>query len=578
MRLTNVAHMRLPFGKLWGYEVSVSPLGDEIPVSADQRRHVGAGNRVGSWMALSFRLGAPVPRGDLAKAWLAVIERHGTLRSVFRPGADGEPHAYEVTIGPGTWVEHPIGPGEEVNDVLRDVLDQSCGPYRTPSHRLCVLETAAGPTIIIGTDHSHVDMWSMLVVLRDFLDELAAVRGGGQTPSLKVAPDFADHTRMSRGDAPADVSRRWEEILQASGGALPTFPLPLGDPGPQLERVEVRDVFDANDSAGFTAQARSKGISTLSLAVSAMTEVTRDLADQPLRAVFPVHSRFDEKWHDAVGWFISNSVLESTDPAPDAASAAVREAVKIGAHPPHDGTAIPAGMFAISWLDLRRLPVKVDSVGVEAQYVGAAIRTNGVMLWYILDETGVHLRCRYPDTPEARLNVGTWLDELVRRMQEHARLSAGRILAVDKRKFRVQRATRADITQVVALLSRDERVRNVEEERFLSAFESVQYDPSHYLAAIHDENDHIVGTMQLTIVPGLTRSDETRMEIERFAVARSERNKGLGGAMLRWAHARGRARGATYVQVSDDGYCSHIPDLCADLGYDTGRTVYEVGL
>ena len=78
------------------------------------------------------------------------------------------------------------------------------------------------------------------------------------------------------------------------------------------------------------------------------------------------------------------------------------------------------GMFAVSWLDMRRLPVRIDTRGLDAQYVSARIETNGVMLWFIIDDTGVHLRCRYPDTPEARRNVGDWLDTLVARMRELA--------------------------------------------------------------------------------------------------------------------------------------------------------------
>ena len=59
------------------------------------------------------------------------------------------------------------------------------------------------------------------------------------------------------------------------------------------------------------------------------------------------------------------------------------------------------------WLDLRRLPVRVDAAGLGAQYVGATIRTDGVMLWFILDGSGLHLRCRYPDTPKpGRTSVG----------------------------------------------------------------------------------------------------------------------------------------------------------------------------
>lgn len=427
MRLTNVAHLRLPFGRLLGYDVRVSAPGRELPVSFDQRRHVGAGDRPGSWMALSFRPPAPVPRAVLAEAWLAVIARHGTLRSVFVRGDDGVPRSFEVEIGAGDWVEHPIGPGQAVNDALREALDLTCTPYARPSHRLCVVETAAGPTVTIAADHAHVDMWSMLVILRDLMVALAA----SGAPRSSPVPAFADHTRAlrHRDRAPEDIGRRWAEILAAGGDVMPRFPLPLGDPGPQPERVEVRDVLGVDDSAAYSARAREHGVSTLALMISAMTKVTRELAGVPLRAVFPVHSRYDAAWHDAVGWFITNAVIESRDADPRSAAAAVKEAVRLGSWPLEevlrawDGMPEAPGMFAISWLDLRRLPVRVDTHRLEAQYVSAAIRTDGVMLWFVLDETGLHLRCRYPDTSEARRNVGTWLDTLVARVQADAHVS-----------------------------------------------------------------------------------------------------------------------------------------------------------
>ena len=47
-----------------------------------------------------------------------------------------------------------------------------------------------------------------------------------------------------------------------------------------------------------------------------MTATTLELAGTPLRTVFPVHSRHEDRWHDSVGWFITNSVLESEDVDP----------------------------------------------------------------------------------------------------------------------------------------------------------------------------------------------------------------------------------------------------------------------
>ena len=68
MRLSNVAHLRLPFGRLMGYDVAVSAPGRQLPISFDQQRHVGAGERPGSWMALTFTLPRPVPRERLSDA------------------------------------------------------------------------------------------------------------------------------------------------------------------------------------------------------------------------------------------------------------------------------------------------------------------------------------------------------------------------------------------------------------------------------------------------------------------------------------------------------------------------------
>ncbi|BDH55274.1 hypothetical protein MTP03_02130 [Tsukamurella sp. PLM1] len=105
----------------------------------------------------------------------------------------------------------------------------------------------------------------------------------------------------------------------------------------------------------------------------------------------------------------------------------MKEAVRLGSWPLRDvlaewgGMPEAPGMFAISWLDLRRLPVRIDATRLDAQYVGATIDTDGVMLWFILDEAGLHLRCRYPDTLAARESVGGWLDAVVRELQTRAR-------------------------------------------------------------------------------------------------------------------------------------------------------------
>lgn len=422
MRLANIGLMSLPAGRLRSYVVAAGPPGDAVPVSFDQRRHVGMGQRPGSWLAVCFRLPASVETDRLAQAWLAVIARHGTLRTVFsssgypRGGVpEGEPVGevalHTIEIGPGEWVEHPAG--ADVRQGVRSILDEACAPFARPSHRLCLLEPDpagddARPVLILGADHAHVDAWSLLVLLRDLtriLDDLTAGRPPGA--GLPTAPPFAEHTAALEAlpPAPGQIRQRWTEILAAGGGVMPVFPLPLGDlTDPPDEVIELRDILDVDELARLEAAARSRGVGMIAMTVSVLTRLSLEQVGEPLRAVFPVHSRHEPRWHDSVGWFITNAVLESTDPDAQACGVAVKEAIRLGSFPlapimaPYGGMPAKAGMFAISWLDNRRLPVPVD-LSLQPQHVSAVIRPDGIMLWFVVNNTGLHLRCRYPGHP-----------------------------------------------------------------------------------------------------------------------------------------------------------------------------------
>ena len=433
MRLTNVAQMALPQGRVRSLVLEqVGPRGAQRPVSFDQGRHVGEGERPGSWMAIALRLPEPADDLDaLASAWTTVVSRHGTLSTAFSSTDDGV-QLHEVSLRAAGWAEHDGDPGLPTRDLLRQVLDAACTSCAVPSHRLALVEPSADgpdprPALVVAADHAHVDMWSLVVLVRDLLACLEDVRAGREPGSrLGPVPGFAEHTAelAARPPAPGPVRRRWADVLEAEGGVMPLFPLPLGDVSdPRPEVVEVRDVLDTTGVDRLAAAADRAGVRMIALAVSVLTRVTRQVAGRPLRAVFPVHSRYDDRWHDAVGWFITNAVIESVDPDPRACRAAVKEAMELGSWPlgpilePWGGMPQAPGMFALSWLDTRRLPVRLDPA-LDVQYVSAAIRTDGVMIWFVVNDAGLHLRCRYPDTPQARENVGRWLDEVEAGLRE----------------------------------------------------------------------------------------------------------------------------------------------------------------
>lgn len=462
MRLTNVSQMEVQPGRLHSCVVTATPEDTELlPLSFDQRRHVSFGSRPGSWMAVSFRLPHPTGLEQIAEAWEHVLGRHGTLRSVFtcsegsgdqgHPEVTGEKGAQlrlnrvEPTESQWETLARDAGPAE-IRATLRELFDVACDPFAQPSHRLCVVEPSPveappaeqgaepasgrqrqapveqGPQIIIGSDHSHVDAWSLLVLIRDLtscLEDLDAGRPLGAR--LPEAEPFSAHTRhmAAKSAPPEEITTRWREILDAGGGAMPNFPLNLGDLStPAQEVVEVRDVFDAEELAFLEGHAAEHGVRLIAVAVSVMTRLARQLADQPLRTVFPVHSREDPRWFDSVGWFITNSVLENDDDSYAASYRTVKEAIRLGSYPlgpimePYGGMPQEPGMFAMSWLDHRKLPVNVAE-DLQPQHVSAVIRTDGVMIWFVINDSGMHLRCRYPDTRQARRAMRTWLAGLV---------------------------------------------------------------------------------------------------------------------------------------------------------------------
>jgi GNAT superfamily N-acetyltransferase len=49
-----------------------------------------------------------------------------------------------------------------------------------------------------------------------------------------------------------------------------------------------------------------------------------------------------------------------------------------------------------------------------------------------------------------------------------------------------------------------------------------------------DGDQVVVGTLQLTVIPGMARRGSTRLLVEAVRVASTERSSGIGSALMRW--------------------------------------------
>jgi ribosomal protein S18 acetylase RimI-like enzyme len=119
----------------------------------------------------------------------------------------------------------------------------------------------------------------------------------------------------------------------------------------------------------------------------------------------------------------------------------------------------------------------------------------------------------------------------------------------------IRRATAEDVPAIVALLADDELGARRESPDdlapYLRAFEAVDA-AGHELLAVAERDGEVVGTLQLTVLRGLSRAGATRAQVEGVRVASSARGQGLGEELMRWAIEEARARGCVVVQFTSD--------------------------
>lgn len=150
------------------------------------------------------------------------------------------------------------------------------------------------------------------------------------------------------------------------------------------------------------------------------------------------------------------------------------------------------------------------------------------------------------------------------------------------RVFVVDRATEADVPGLVALLADDGlgAQRETDDlEPYLAAFRAIDRDPHNLLVALRDASTReLVGTMQLTLIPGLSRAGTTRLQIEGVRLSRTVRGTGVGRALFEWAHGHGRAQGATLAQLTSDRTRTDALRFYERIGYQATHQGFKRAL
>ncbi len=138
----------------------------------------------------------------------------------------------------------------------------------------------------------------------------------------------------------------------------------------------------------------------------------------------------------------------------------------------------------------------------------------------------------------------------------------------------LRRATPADADAVIALLADDpisaaRGDRAAEEDRpaYTAALAEILADPSNDLLVV-EHGGAIVGTLQLTLIPGMARRGAKRLLVEAVRVRSDLRSSGIGSAVMRWvADPAAPALGAALVQLTSDAARTDAHRFYERLGY-----------
>lgn len=378
-----------------------------------------AGVQASSWLATAFDLDGRVDIEAMTAMLCTVLDRHEGLRSGFRLDQDRlDRHTYpssHVRLQPR--VVGDFDSGEQIAAYLEQRFDEFTNPldHPMPSVFAAILRDDT-TTVVVGSDHSRTDGYSLFLVPDEF-HQLRAAQLEGRPHGLGEVASHVDYSHRERSTADAiDADHRgvrvWKQFLEKCGGALPEFPMDRGVGHGEIPPWSGlhEQLLDAEQSDRFAAACKDAGAQFLIGLVAATAIAIRDAGGpQEFHTTVPVHTRSTPGWERSLGWYVNSlpitARVQDGDEFADVVAStrqslrAALPALKVPCSRAWELTGtVPLLRNMVSFMDLRPTPGSENWDDWNVSGLGKPPPGDHVFFWYLRTHAGTSITSVYPET------------------------------------------------------------------------------------------------------------------------------------------------------------------------------------
>ncbi|UPK71698.1 non-ribosomal peptide synthetase [Chitinophaga filiformis] len=218
-------------------QISVAPVQEDYPLSHGQRRlwviDQLEENLVAYSRPLAYTLHGVLDQTALQQAFLKVIEKHESLRTVF-PLINGTPRQKVVPAAELDFdiVTYDLSDGGTVEEYKQSLAARPFSLSQGPLLRVCLLKLSTDQhTLLLAVHHIISDEWSMQVFVKEVITAYNALHRGEAYQYKALPLQYKDYAvwqlEQLSGDRLQEHRNFWHHTLS---GELPVLDLPLDHP------------------------------------------------------------------------------------------------------------------------------------------------------------------------------------------------------------------------------------------------------------------------------------------------------------------------------------------------------------